>query len=89
MTTTAVRDGDEWVLNGAKIFITSASYAGVFVVWAVTDPKAPKGKGISLFLVEAGTPGPGHRQTGGEDGAACLAHQRDALSGLPDSGRTP
>ena len=57
MTTTAVRDGADWVLNGAKIFITSAPYAGVFVVWAVTDKTAPKGKGISCFLVEAGTPG--------------------------------
>lgn len=57
MTTTAVRDGNEWVLNGSKIFITSGSFAGVFVVWAVTDPAARKGKGISLFLVEAGTKG--------------------------------
>ncbi|KAB2891521.1 MAG: acyl-CoA dehydrogenase [Desulfobulbaceae bacterium] len=57
MATTAVLDGDQWVLNGSKIFITSAPYAGVFVVWAVTDQKAPKGKGISLFLVEAGTRG--------------------------------
>jgi len=57
MTTTAVKDGDDWILNGSKIFITSASYAGVFVVWAITDPKAQKGKGISTFLVENGTPG--------------------------------
>jgi alkylation response protein AidB-like acyl-CoA dehydrogenase len=57
MTTTAVLHGDEWVLNGSKIFITSGSFAGVFVVWAVTDPAAKKGKGISLFLVEAGTKG--------------------------------
>ncbi len=57
MTTTAVRDGEDWVLNGSKVFITSAPYAGVFVVWAVTDKTAPKGKGISCFLVEAGTPG--------------------------------
>jgi alkylation response protein AidB-like acyl-CoA dehydrogenase len=57
MTTTAVRVGDEWVLNGSKIFITSGNCAGVFVVWAVTDSDAPKGKGISLFLVEAGTEG--------------------------------
>lgn len=57
MTTTAVRDGEGWLLNGSKIFITSGTFAGVFVVWAVTDPSAPKGKGISLFLVEAGTEG--------------------------------
>ena len=57
MVTTATDDGDSWVLNGNKIFITSAPYAGVFVVWAVTDKAAPKGKGISCFLVEAGVPG--------------------------------
>ncbi|MGK2945323.1 MAG: acyl-CoA dehydrogenase family protein [Desulfuromonadales bacterium] len=57
MTTLAVQDGDDWILNGNKIFITSAPYAGVFVVWAVTDRNAAKGKGISCFLVEAGTPG--------------------------------
>lgn len=57
LQTRAERDGDSWVLNGSKVFITSAPYAGVFVVWAVTDPAAAKGDGISCFLVEAGTPG--------------------------------
>ena len=57
MSTSAKKDGDSYVLNGSKIFITSATFAGVFVVWAVTDPEAKKGKGISCFLVEAGTPG--------------------------------
>lgn len=57
MCTQAIRDGDDYVLNGSKIFITSAPYAGVFVIWAVTDKDAPKGKGISCFLVENGTPG--------------------------------
>ncbi|WP_286263014.1 acyl-CoA dehydrogenase family protein [Thalassotalea atypica] len=57
MRTTAVKDGDDYILNGSKIFITSGTFAGVFVVWAVTDPEAKKGKGISCFLVEAGTPG--------------------------------
>ncbi len=52
MKTRAVRDGDDYVINGSKMFITSAEYAGVFVVWAVTDPDAAKGKGISCFLVE-------------------------------------
>jgi alkylation response protein AidB-like acyl-CoA dehydrogenase len=57
MTSSARLDGDTWVLDGAKMFVSSAPYAGVFLVWAVTDPAAPKGKGISCFLVEAGTPG--------------------------------
>lgn len=53
----ARRDGNSYVLDGQKIFITSGEYAGLFVVWAVTDPDAPKGKGISVFLVPADTPG--------------------------------
>lgn len=57
MRTSATRDGDEWVLNGSKLYITSAEYAGLFVVWAVTDKQAARGRGISCFLVEAGTPG--------------------------------
>jgi alkylation response protein AidB-like acyl-CoA dehydrogenase len=57
MKTSAVLDGDEYVLNGSKLYITSASFADIFVVWAVTDAEAPKGKGISCFLVEANTPG--------------------------------
>jgi alkylation response protein AidB-like acyl-CoA dehydrogenase len=57
MTTFADQDGDDWILNGSKVFITSAPYAGVFVVWAVTDRSVPNGRGISCFLVEAGTPG--------------------------------
>jgi alkylation response protein AidB-like acyl-CoA dehydrogenase len=57
MRTRAVADGDDFVLDGTKLYISSAEYAGVFVVWAVTDPDAGKGKGISCFLVEAGTPG--------------------------------
>lgn len=57
MKATATRDGDTWILQGAKQWISSAEYAGVFVVWAVTDKQAPKGKGISCFLVPADTPG--------------------------------
>ncbi|HZZ84065.1 MAG TPA: acyl-CoA dehydrogenase family protein [Anaeromyxobacteraceae bacterium] len=57
MVTQAVADGDAFVLDGEKRFITNAPYAGVFVVWAVTDRAAPRGKGISCFLVDAGTPG--------------------------------
>ena len=57
MKLAARREGGEYVLDGEKIYISSAEYAGLFVVWAVTDPAVPKGKGISVFLVEAGTPG--------------------------------
>lgn len=57
MRCTAVLDGNEWVLNGNKMFITSAEYAGVNVVWAVTDKAAKKGRGISTFLVENGVKG--------------------------------
>ena len=57
MKTRAVKEGDDYILTGSKIFITSAEYAGVFVVWAVTDSDAPRGKGISCFLVDAQTPG--------------------------------
>ncbi|WP_436642803.1 acyl-CoA dehydrogenase family protein [Microbaculum sp. FT89] len=57
MRTSARIDGNEWVLNGSKLYITSAEYAGLFVVWAVTDPDAPKGKGITCFLVEADAEG--------------------------------
>ncbi|MCK8601520.1 acyl-CoA dehydrogenase family protein [Desulfoferrobacter suflitae] len=57
MRTSAVLDGNSWILNGQKIFISSAEFAGVFVVWAVTDKEAKKGKGISAFLVEPTFPG--------------------------------
>ncbi|NQZ82965.1 MAG: acyl-CoA dehydrogenase family protein [Colwellia sp.] len=57
MKTSAVQDGDDYILNGSKLFITSASFADLFVVWAVTDTSAPKGKGISCFLVEANVDG--------------------------------
>jgi alkylation response protein AidB-like acyl-CoA dehydrogenase len=57
MKTIAVQEGPEWVLNGSKIFITSAEYAGVVVVWTVTGKGLGKGKGISAFVVEQGTPG--------------------------------
>lgn len=49
--TTAVDAGDKWILNGSKIFITNASYANVYVVFAMTD-KSLGTKGISAFIVE-------------------------------------
>jgi butyryl-CoA dehydrogenase len=54
--TRAHRDGDEWVLDGSKRFITNAGAADTYIVTAVTDRNAGEGK-ISAFIVEAGTPG--------------------------------
>lgn len=54
--TRAVLDGDEWVLNGSKVFITNGGYADTFVVMAMTD-KSKGTRGISSFIVEKGDPG--------------------------------
>ncbi|MFV0313669.1 MAG: acyl-CoA dehydrogenase family protein [Anaerotignum sp.] len=54
--TTAVRDGDHYILNGTKAFITNAGIAGFYTVFASTDPEK-KAKGISAFIVEADRPG--------------------------------
>ncbi|MDD0802891.1 MULTISPECIES: acyl-CoA dehydrogenase family protein [Acinetobacter] len=54
--TRAVKDGDHYIINGAKQFITSGHNAGVIIVFAVTDPSAGK-KGMSAFLVPRNTPG--------------------------------
>lgn len=59
ITATAVRDGDYWVLNGEKIFVTSgkrATEGGIVVVWATVDKSAGRA-GMKSFVVEAGTPG--------------------------------
>lgn len=54
MDTTAVKDSDEWVVNGAKTFITNGGHAGFYTVLCQTDPDAvPTYKGISMILVEA------------------------------------
>ena len=64
--TTAVLDGDHYVLNGSKIFITNASKAHVFIVMAMTD-RSLGTKGISAFIVEQG---------GEEDGDSRIRHVR-------------
>ena len=56
LTTKAVRDGDHYVLDGTKAWVTGGGHAGIYLVMARTDPNE-KSKGISAFLVEAGTPG--------------------------------
>lgn len=57
LKTTAVKDGDEYVINGQKIFSTHADFADYIWLAARTDPNAPKHKGISMFLVKTDIPG--------------------------------
>ncbi|MED1114777.1 acyl-CoA dehydrogenase AcdA [Bacillus paramycoides] len=56
MKTTAKRDGDHYILNGSKIFITNGGIADIYVVFALTDPES-KQRGTSAFIVESDTPG--------------------------------
>ncbi|MCU0730759.1 MAG: acyl-CoA dehydrogenase family protein [Hyphomonas sp.] len=57
LKTRAVRDGDHYVLNGTKRYITNANKADFFTVMARTNPDEPGAKGVSAFVVERGTPG--------------------------------
>jgi acyl-CoA dehydrogenase len=57
LRTTARRDGDHYVVNGTKRFITNAPQAGLFTLMARTNPEEKGAGGISAFIVEAGTPG--------------------------------
>ncbi|SDC59690.1 acyl-CoA dehydrogenase [Geodermatophilus telluris] len=57
LRTSARRDGDGWVVNGAKRYITNAPLADLFVVFARTDPAEKGGRGISSFVVDAKAPG--------------------------------
>ncbi|MGN6686346.1 MAG: acyl-CoA dehydrogenase family protein [Actinomycetales bacterium] len=57
MRTRARRDGDEWVLDGQKSWITNAGVSEYYTVLAVTDPDGPRGRNISAFVVEKGDPG--------------------------------
>lgn len=57
LRTTAVRDGDEYIINGTKRFITNAPEAGIFTVFARTNQEIKGAGGISAFLVEKDTPG--------------------------------
>lgn len=57
LTTRAVRDGDEWVIDGAKVFTSGADQADYIWLATRTDPDAPKHEGISIFLVPTSSPG--------------------------------
>ena len=93
--TTAVRDGDEWVLNGRKCFCTNANHAGTFIITAVTDPSLGA-KGISAFVVPKDIGGffiePGEKKLGmrGSDWASLVFQDAripaDHLLGPPEEG---
>lgn len=57
MTTKAVVDGNDWILNGRKIFITNGGVADIYILFARTGEKELKSKAFSAFIVEKGTPG--------------------------------
>jgi len=57
LQTTAIRDGDEWVLNGQKVWTSGAQYSDFGAILARTDPTKPKHNGISMFIVDMHAPG--------------------------------
>ncbi len=86
MRTRAVRDGDDWVLNGVKRWITNAGQSQFYTVFAVTDPD--KGaRGISAFMVEKDDEGVSLRRAGEEARHQGLADPRGLLRQRPDPRR--
>lgn len=88
LRTRAVRDGDDWILSGTKMFITQGTVAGVTVVLASTNPSA-KHRGITAFAVEAGTPGFEHHKLHGKYGVRASDTAELVLNDVrvPDSAR--
>src|SRR5471032_2240974 len=80
LQTTARRDGDHYVLDGSKCFITNAPIADLFTVMARTDPSIPGASGISAFLVERAV---------SEDGAGRFSCWRRAFRRVPGAGGEP
>ena len=88
LVTRAVQQGNDWVLNGSKMFITQGSEAGVTLVLASTD-RASKHRGITAFAIEAGTPGFTHHKLRGKLGVRSSDTAELALQDVrvPDSAR--
>jgi alkylation response protein AidB-like acyl-CoA dehydrogenase len=88
MKTTAVRKGDKWILNGAKMFITQGTVGDAFVVLAITSPEKRQ-KGITAFILEKGMPGFSQRSIHGKLGMRSSDTAELIMEGVevPDSQR--
>ena len=85
LRTKAVRDGDDYVIDGVKQFISGAGSSDVYVVMARTGGDGPRG--ISAFIVEKGTPGLSFGADEAQDGLERPAHRAGDLRGRPGAGR--
>ena len=86
LRTRAVRDGDEYVVNGAKVFTSGADLADYVWLAVRTDPDAPKHKGISILCVPTASPGfscPIITTVGGQHDHANLLRRRPGAGGQP------
>ena len=88
ITTTAVLDGDEYVINGEKIFVTSGDRCDAVVVWATLDRTLGRAA-IKSFVVPKGTPGMTRRAARAQARHPGLRHRDDPLRGLPGPGGEP
>ena len=97
LATSAVEDGDHYVLNGTKRYITNAPIADLFTVLTRTDPSKRGGSGTTCFLIERGTPGlsvgPEHKKMGQEGSPVsevyfkdCRVPKSSVLGGIPGKG---
>lgn len=97
LATSAVEDGDHYVLNGTKRYITNAPIADLFTVLTRTDPSNRGGSGTTCFLIERGTPGlsvgPEHKKMGQEGSPVsevyfkdCRVPKSSVLGGIPGKG---
>ena len=89
-TTRAVKDGDEWVINGYKFFSSNARTARFIIVMAVTDPDVSAYQGMSMFLVPTDTPGRrrraprrAHGRRSEDEGMHALIHYNDVPRARP------
>ncbi len=82
----ATADGDDWVLNGQKSWITNAGVSQYYTVLAVTDPDGPRGGNVTAFVVDAGRRGLRLRRAGAQARDQGQPDPRAALRALPDPG---